>query len=135
MTLNATMNGKMASSAFERIFLFVFVWDTMMAVKVCRTVYVFVCSCATGDHEPSVLGRDSTELCWRSVFHACVSQTGGCFSFFTDLMELCSRRLIQECYTELFKYLYAIEFLRDVEKRRGNHLNHDSFLLLSGRDF
>ena len=31
------------------------------------------------------------------------------FSYSIDLVELCSRRLIHECYTESFKYLCVVE--------------------------
>jgi len=39
-------------------------------------------------------------------------------SYSIDLMELCSRILILECYTESFKYLCVVEWMRDVEKRQ-----------------
>lgn len=40
------------------------------------------------------------------------------FSYSIDLVELCSRRLIHECYTESFKYLFVVDWMRDVEKRQ-----------------
>ena len=40
------------------------------------------------------------------------------FVYSIDLMEFCSRRLILECYTESFKYLCVVEWMRDVEKRQ-----------------
>jgi hypothetical protein len=59
------------------------------------------------------------------------------FSYSIDLMELCSRKLIYECYTESFKYLCVVEWMRDVEKRQFvlALARWDSFLLLSGREF